>query len=146
MAPLSGAAEPAMNRPFGFNRRGSLPTPLGAIRLQSEGRMAVLLAAAREWREMAGPELAARLPLLDVDGENWTIGIPSPAWQTELERLIQHWHEKEPDRRLPVLTGKIMDVKRRSESSQTSIQPGPEVEPGRRLELLMEEMLKRKRS
>ena len=146
MAPASGATEPAMKRSSEFKTKGSEPTPLGAIRPRSEGRMAVLLAAAQRWRDIAGPELAARLPLLDVDGENWTIGIPSPAWQAELERLIHHWHQQEPGRRQPVLTGKIMDGKRHMNTGSAPAQPGPELEPGRRLELLMEEMLKRRRS
>ena len=83
------------------------PTPLAAIRPKIAGRAALLLAAARRWRRVAGPGTARRLPLLDVEKGAWVIGIPSPMWQTELDRLARQ--SAEQGSKLPRLIGRLME-------------------------------------
>ena len=83
------------------------PTPLAAIKPQVDGRAALMLSAARRWRRLAGPGTARRLPLLDVEKGAWIIGIPSPMWQAELDRLARQ--SAEQGSKLPRLVGRLME-------------------------------------
>jgi len=106
-----------------------------------EGRAALLLSAARRWRRVAGPGTARRLPLLDVKDGAWIIGIPSPMWQAELDRLAQQ--EAGGQRKLPRLVGHVMESgTRRQIETRRGIEDAPPAGAGaaRRLRWLMERL------
>jgi len=117
------------------------PTRLDAIQPSFPGPVAGLLHAARRWRTLAGEELSRRLPLLDVEEGTWIIGLPSPAWESELARVRDSLVADGED--LPPLVGRIVARRRalpRAAGPRTEIVSPEGSSPVERMRRLMERM------
>jgi hypothetical protein len=119
-------------------------TPLSAIKPSVEGSSAFLLHASRRWRRLAGPDLARRLPLLEVREGRWIIGLPSAMWQAELNRLTAQ--EADAGRPIPQLIGQaiLRPLSAAAVARPDDMEPPPAgAGAPRRLRWLMEHMEKK---
>lgn len=124
-------------RPWG----SSTLTRLAAIQADVPGPTGALIQAARRWQELAGDELIRRLPLLEIHGGVWIIGLPSARWETELARLRRSLLAA--GKSVPPLRGRLLAADAplpQPTGRKTRPSPPAGADAGQRLRWIMEQM------